>query len=230
VCRPRWLRCCVVRIHGGNKDKKQMEKIRIEYKSTVDAITLLGGADRIAEHLRADIGNEGSTERDHVELLCETACRYVSEITGRNFYRKTATVYLPYLMDRIELPFILDAITSVSYTNDNHTTTSVSDFADAFEIWKGGAPSVLEVRTDYATPTDVALDSPFPWSIVCGVKADNDVMHDNSTQVSRLLIAAALMYAAHLYENREAAGFTTGRPYVMPLAFESIVKTLKRIR
>ena len=206
-----------------------MENIRIQYKYAVDGITLLGGVDTVEQHLRADIGAVDSAERNHVALLCEIAVRYIEQITGRHVQNKKAVVDIHTLHDRIELPFRMDRLTSVEYVNDNHQTTSVT-VSDAFNIYKNTSPTVLEQKLDWAMPTDYSLDHPYPWTLTCQVLGDVDVLTESTNQTNRLFVGAGLMYLAHLYENREAAGFTSGRPYVMPLAFDAIVKTLKRIR
>lgn len=206
-----------------------MENTRIEYQYTISPITILGGATQIEQHLRVDIGDAGSDEYNHISLLAEIAIRYVEQLTGRHVQAKNAIVDIHTLHDRIELPFRLNAITSFTYTNDQHVETSVTA-DDVWRIHNRTSPSVLERKLAYQMPTDWALDDPYPWRIECTVAGDVDVLTTSTSQTSRLFVGAGLMHLAHLYENREAAGFTTGKPYVQPLAFESIVKTLKRIR
>ena len=214
---------------AATKAQRQMENMRIEYAYTVDAITLLGGRNAVEEHLRVDLGDVGSNEYNHVLLLGEIAIRYVEQVTGRHVMNKTANVDVHTLHDRLEFPFKAQRLTAFEYTNENHVNTSVV-IVDAWNIYKETAPTVLEQKLAWPMPTDYALDHPYPWRFTFDVYGDFDILSSSTTQTNRLFIGAALMYLAHLYENREAAGFSSGRPYVMPLAFESIVKTLKRIR
>ena len=206
-----------------------MENIRIRYIYDVSPITLLGGVDVVEEHLRVDLGSVGSASYNHVEMLAEISIRYIEELTGRHVINKTAVVEFHTLHDRIELPFDLTRITEFVYLNENHNPTTIT-VAEAFNIYKNTSPSVLEQKLEWPTPTDYALDEPYPWKLTCDVTGDFDHISSSTTQTNRLFVGAGLMHLAHLYENREAAGFTTGKPYVAPLAFESIVKTLKRIR
>ena len=206
-----------------------MENIRIEYQYNVDPLTILGGVDIVESHLRADIGAAGSNEHDHVSMLAEIAIRYVEGLTGRHVQSKTAMVHVHTLPERLELPFRLNSIVHFKYTSDKHVETDVTP-SDAFRIFNETAPSVLEQKLTWQHPTDYALDDPFPWELKCSVFGDLDILSSNTNQTSRLFIGACLLYLGHLYENREAASVATGRPYVMPLAFESIVKTLRRIR
>lgn len=214
---------------AATKAERQMENMRIEYAYVVDAITLLGGRNAVEEHLRVDLGDVGSNEYNHVLLLGEIAIRYVEQVTGRHVMNKNANVDVHTLHDRLEFPFRAQRLSSFEYTNENHGTTSVV-VADAWNIYKETSPTVLEQKLTYSSPTDYALDAPYPFRFGFEVHGDFDILSSSTTQTNRLFIGAALMYLAHLYENREAAGFSAGRPYVMPLAFESIVKTLKRIR
>ena len=207
-----------------------MENIRVQYTNAVDGVTVLGGTNIVEQHLRADIGSVGDDEYTHVNMLAEIAIRYVEEITGRHVESKTATVDVHTLSDRLEMPFRIQTISAFSYVNESHATTTVSPIADVWNVYKTTSPSVLEQKLSWNMPTDYALDHPYPWTITFAVNGDLDILTSHTNQTSRLFIGAALMYLAHLYENREAAGFTTGRPYVMPLAFEAITKTLKRIR
>lgn len=207
-----------------------MENIRIQYTNAIDAITLLGGTTIVEQHLRADIGDVGDDEHTHVNMLAEIAIRYVEEITGRHIESKTATADVHTLFDRLEFPFRVDRVSAFTYVNDKHQTTTVTPVDDVWNIHKKTSPAVLEQKLSWNMPTDYALDHPYPWTITFVIDGDVDILTSHTNQTSRLFVGAALMYLAHLYENREAAGFTTGRPYVMPLAFEAITKTLKRIR
>lgn len=58
------------------------------------------------------------------------------------------------------------------------------------------------------------------------------LVESNLTQTTSaahgLFKACCLLYLSHLYENRQAVTSGGFRPYVMPLAFESLIKTLKR--
>ena len=206
-----------------------MENIRIEYFYNVDSLVTLGGVDIVESHLRADIGSPGSNERNHVAMLGELAIRYVEGLTGRHVQNKSANVYLHTLPERLELPFRLNRVSAFTYNSDQHTTKSVT-VDDAFVIHKATSPSVLEQKLTFQSPTDYALDDPFPFKLECAVLGDDDLISTNTTQTSKLFQGACLLYLAHLYENREAGGISTGRPFVMPLAFESIVKSLRRIR
>ena len=206
-----------------------MENIRIEYFYDVDSFTTLGGVDIVESHLRADIGDVGSNERQHVAMLGELAIRYVEGLTGRHVQNKSANVYLHTLPERLELPFRLNRVSAFTYNSDQHTTKTVN-VDDAFVIHKATSPSVLEQKLTFQSPTDYALDDPFPYKLECAVLGDDDLISTNTTQTSKLFRGACLLYLAHLYENREAGGISTGRPFVMPLAFESIVKSLRRIR
>ena len=209
--------------------KKTMENIRVRYFYDVSPITLLGGTSVVEEHLRVDLGDVGSDSYTHVEMLAEISIRYIEQLTGRHVMNKTAVVELHTLHDRIELPFDLTRITSFTYLNEDHDETSIV-VGDALNVYKSTSPSVLEQKLEWPTPTDYALDEPYPWKLTCDVSGDFDHTSTSTTQTNRLFIGAGLMHLAHLYENREAAGFATGKPYVAPLAFESIIKTLKRIR
>jgi len=206
-----------------------MENIRIEYFYNVDSLVTLGGVDIVESHLRADIGSAGSNERNHVAMLGELAIRYVEGLTGRHVQNKSANVYLHTLPERLELPFRLNRVSAFTYNSDQHTTKSVT-VDDAFVIHKATSPSVLEQKLTFQSPTDYALDDPFPFKLECAILGDDDLISSNQSQTSKLFQGACLLYLAHLYENREAGGISTGRPFVMPLAFESIVKSLRRIR
>ena len=206
-----------------------MENQRIEYIYALTPFTILGGQANVEQHLRVDLGSSGSDEYNYVEMLAEISIRYVEQLTGRHVVRKSAVVDLHTLRDRIELPFRVDTITAFTYTNEEHGTTTLTA-GDVWRIHNKTSPSVLEVKLNYSTPTDYALDDPYPFRIECSLFGDVDVLTSSTDQASRLFVGAALMHLAHLYENREAAGVATGRTYVAPLAFESIVKTLKRIR
>lgn len=206
-----------------------MENLRVQFQHTADAVTLLGGVTVIEQHLRADIGDVGDDEYTHVNLLAETAIRYVEQVTGRNVENKKAIVEMHTLKDRFEVPFRIQRLTGFSYLNENFVETAVTT-TDAFTVHKLTAPGVLELKLSYAKPDDYALDHPYPYKLTFDVAGDVDILTDNTTQTSRLFVVACLMYLAHLYENREAVAFSTGRPHTLPLAFESMVKTLKRIR
>lgn len=206
-----------------------MENIRIEYFYALDSLTLLGGVDIVESHLRADIGDVGSNERNHVAMLGELAIRYVEGLTGRHVQSKSANVYIHTLPERLELPFRLDRVNVFSYNSDQHTTKTIT-VNDAFVTHNATSPSVLEQKLTFQSPTDYALDDPYPYKLECAILGDDDLVSTSTTQTSKLFQGACLLYLAHLYENREAGGVATGRPFVMPLAFESIVKSLRRIR
>jgi len=189
-------------------------------------LTLLGGETMVENHLRIDITPSGS-DRDHVVLLAEASIRYIQEITGRTFVDGTATVDLKNIPDVLVLPFKASSLTSIKYFKDTNTGASSALSNDDFRLYTTTSPSVIKPRSTFTIPSDVSESDPFPYQFTFATAADEDSLGQPS-QVPRTFIVCALIYLSHLYENRQAVTSGGFRPYVMPLAFESLVKTLKR--
>ena len=201
--------------------------MRIVQKFTVDPFTVLGGETVVEEHLRIDIAASGN-DRDHVSLLAEAAIRYIQDITGRTFVAGSADVHLSKLPNFLELPFKASAINSAKYYAKSHSNSLTSMDATGFRLHSETSPAVLSIRDTFTAPTDVSSAEPFPFVFEFTVTADVDQKDTSTSQVPRAFIACALIYLSHLYENRQAVTSGGFRPYVMPLAFESLIKTLKR--
>jgi len=198
--------------------------MRISKKFTIDALTLLGGETVVEQHLRIDISAAG-TDRAHVELLAEASIRYIQEITGRDFVSSTATVDLETLPPFFEVPFKPYTLTSVSYLATDNGGTYTALNVNHFNLYEKTAPGIVSINDDFTAPSDVSDVDPFPFRFVFTTGAESDRA---AVQPSAIFQTCALIYLSHLYENRQAVTSGGFRPYVMPLAFESFVKTLKR--
>jgi hypothetical protein len=201
--------------------------MRVSKKFAVDALTLLGGETVVEEHLRIDISAAG-TDRAHVILLAEASIRYIQEITGRTFVAGTATVDLEHLHPSFEVPFKASALTAVTYLAEGNAGTYTALDEDAFNLYSQTSPAVVTINETFTAPTDVSSSDAYPFRLTFTMPAESDRTTGESTQTSGIFKACALIYLAHLYENRQAVTSGGFRPYVMPLAFESFIKTLKR--
>jgi uncharacterized phiE125 gp8 family phage protein len=202
--------------------------MRVVKKFTVDPFTVLGGETVVEEHLRIDISASG-TDRTHVSLLAEAAIRYVQEITGRIFVAGTVDVHFKEFPEFIELPFKASAVNSAKYYAETHAGSLTTLDASDFYLHKATSPSILSVKKDVTGPSNVANDIAYPFIFGFTQTAEVDTLSASADQVPRAFIACCLIYLTHLYENRQAVTSGGFKPYVMPLAFESLVKSLKRI-
>lgn len=201
--------------------------MRVSQKFQIDAFTLLGGETVVQEHLRIDISAAG-TDRAHVLLLAEASIRYIQEITGRTFVNTDAIVDLETLPPFFEVPFKPLTMASASYLETDNTGTYTALDVDDFKIYAQTSPGVVSLNKDYTGPSNVSGVDPFPFRFTFTTGADSDRTTGESVQTNKIFQSCALIYLSHLYENRQAVTSGGFRPYVMPLAFESFIKTLKR--
>ena len=201
--------------------------MRISQKFAIDALTLLGGETVVEEHLRIDISAAG-TDRAHVELLAEASVRYIQEITGRTFVDTSTTVDLETLPPFFEVPFKPLTLASAAYLATDNAGTYTALNVNDFNLYKQTSPGIVSINDDFTALSDVSDVDPFPFRFVFTTGAESDRTTAELTQTSGIFKACALIYLSHLYENRQAVTSGGFRPYVMPLAFESFVKTLKR--
>lgn len=227
---------------------------RVELKYPIASpFSILGGETVIEEHLRIDIPASDAAnaqERTHLILLAEAAVRHVMDMTGRSPVDGEAVVYTSTVPQRIELPFKASSLQSANYIKDGLASYTAVDLSN-FGFFGDRSPSVLFTRNAYTDPGDIELDHPFPWRFKFDLKADDElktlavdaVVDDPNTgedetadaipevrQTAKVFQLCGLLFLAHLYENRQAVGYSTAKAFEVPLAFKHLVASIARIK
>lgn len=227
---------------------------RVELKYPIaDPFSILGGEAAIEEHLRVDIpvtADPVPATRTHFLLLAEAAIRHVMDMTGRSPVDGEAVVHTSTVPGRLELPFKASTLTAAEYLKDGELTYTDLN-VDNFGIHGDRSPTVLFSRNAFTDPSDTELDNPLPFRFKFDLKADDELKTlgvdaveddpetpDDETvaavaevrQVPRVFQLCGLLFLSHLYENRQAVGYSTAKAFEVPLAFKHLVASIARIK
>lgn len=228
-------------------------RVELKYPIT-SAFSILGGENIIEEHLRIDIPAStapNAQERTHLLLLAEAAVRHVMDMTGRSPVNGEAVVYTSTVPRRLELPFKASTLTAAEYLKDGDLTYTTLGPTANFGIYGDRSPTVLFSRNAFTDPSDAELDNPYPFRFKFDVKADDELKtlgvdavpddpetgEDESAaaipevrQTAKVFQLCGLLFLAHLYENRQAVGYSTAKAFEVPLAFKHLVASIARIK